>query len=720
MSTPSDSELHVYLCEVIRVTERYAELRPLAQAAPDISRWTEMLDQAACARLFPNTGSILWFEPPQKPLLRSVWEVKAGLSPTFQPGRAGSARFRSVGATPAVELIDFRSMARSDTARDVLTVEGLGVTRPPAGTSYAWCSATETIGPLVLTSVAPGKWKVDAAAILKPIRVWQQPDADAILEIQVDGASRFFTTVRSRPSKLLGKADWADDKTLLLRVLQDLRRVDKEYADAVGLTHQAVKRYAELLAAEEAVADPQLANQRMARARFLIAGLARRLELEEDVSRGMLELPAAKATLAAGLERARQDLRSEMQREITEHEAQLAALDSRRTALETELKDLGSRLQRRKDALASEIEMLEEDMAKRLTELTEQPLKLLTDAFLARVAAHPFSISVRTGSSGFQDAVSTVAPTVGAGAPIADIQELLASLQAPLVAQGFTKSLSRILVAALLSGMIPVLRGASTTSVLRTVARYFSSARSTWVETPSSAYRVEDLLTSGDGGSAPHPNDLLRLLLGSANAETIQFAVISGANRAPIETYLSPLLDVYADAAGVGGRGLELNGSSRLERWPSSVLLALTVTDGPTVFPIPEHVWAHCIPIGLDEFTTPNATTSAVTDAAARSITSATYADWRAKLSSIDCDAFRQLVASLTGRRFDPTEIDAGRRFFAALRILGLREGPALKYSAALCVAPLLSSRGEDYPDQSPFDQDVVKRTWSLVRTLSA
>lgn len=717
MSVPSGEPS--YLCEVFRVTDKYAEMRPLVASDPSRSRWVGVLDQDARDSLFPNTGSLLWFDPPRPPAFRSVWEVRAEPSPTFHADRAGSVRFRAASVTAAIELLDFRSRGGSEAALNVLTVEGLAASRPPSGTSYAWCSATETVGPFELTAAGPGRWKVDGDGLQRPVRVWEQPDPDQVLDVHLDGFDHFFTTIRSRPSKLVSQADWSDDKTLLMRVLRDLRRIDRDYADAVGLTHQAVKRYAELLAAESAVADPQLAGQRMMRARSLMGRLLQRLELGDDVAQGILALPAAKAVVASGVEAARQDVRSGMELEIGEHTAQIQALESRRASLNAEIDDLRSRIEQRRSALVSEIEVLEDDMATRLAALSAQPLRILNDTLLARIAAHPFTQVLGVKGTGFQEAMSRTGHAAGAEAPAVEIPEALASLQQELVSQGFTKALSKILVAAFLSGLVPALRGSAAAGVLSAAARSLSSSRLTWIETPASAYRVADVLTTRDGSdSGPQPNDLLALLCETSSPEHVRMAVVSGANRAPIETYLSPLLQLRADGP-TPGRRIEVGGTAGIDCWPSWLLLALTITDGSTVVPIPGHAWSYCIPISLEEFTAAAASAGTSAETVASSIKSTSYDEWRAKVANANTDSFRQLVSSLPNKGLDPSEVESGCRFFAALRLLGLKDQPALKYSAALCIGPRLSSRGEEYPDVPPFEQNIVKQTWALVRNVS-
>lgn len=705
-----------FLCEVIGGSAAYVELRPLAVAAPDGDAWLETLDRQRCLQLFPNTGSVLWFRALPLPKLRTTWEVRIAESPTFRPDGAGSSRFRTVECVPAVELLDFRSKGGPEVARELLG-DGIRLSRPPSASAYAWCPP-EAIGPLVLREASRGVWQLPAESAQMPLKVWQEPEARAILQIPGEVGASVFATGRARPSKLLGQVDWSDDKTLLVRVLQDLRRLDKAYTDSLGLTLLALKHYADAMPVGPTRADNHLIVQRLTRAEGLLARLKDRAPLEEEVAKGLMDLPAARLLLTSELERQQQLARSAMRVEQAEHEERLRANVLQRDDMARQIADLERRIDERAAQLASDLEMLDADMRHRLQELAEQPLKALTDAFIARAAGHPFAAAItptRPAALPKTPPDKRVAPENIAET---DLAGFLGELDRRLAALGFTRQLSRVLLAGFLSGGAPLLIGASARRVLSAFADCLTAEGPTLIDASAAAFRVDDLLVEFDDSGAPRPNSFLGLLT-AASHQRMHVVVLDGINRGPIESYLTPAVESYRDGQrGLSRRLTVERGAVDVDCWPEEVLLSLTVTDGPTVLPVPAHFWAHCIVIALEEFVGEGGPRPLAADEVRLAVSPRTFAGWRKQASLIDANDYREVARSVAGK-VDPGSLEVGVRFFGALALVEVKQEPALAQAIAGCLCPLLAARGTEYPDEGTFDDDRVKRSWAHVRVLS-
>jgi hypothetical protein len=122
-------------------------------------------------------------------------------------------------------------------------------------------------------------------------------------------------------------------------------------------------------------------------------------------------------------------------------------------------------------------------------------------------------------------------------------------------------------------------------------------------------FDVSDLFGKFDLASRhflPHAAGLIDVLRIAQSNSELALVVLEGANRAPIESYLLPLLETAAS-----GRDLRLFHQSAVSpddayrdmhqfQWPSNHLLSATVVEGATTLPISLEVWSRGVFIETD------------------------------------------------------------------------------------------------------------------------
>src|SRR5262249_35165826 len=116
-----------------------------------------------------------------------------------------------------------------------------------------------------------------------------------------------------------------------------------------------------------------------------------------------------------------------------------------------------------------------------------------------------------------------------------ELSELHNAFQSALLERDTPRSTARAVLSSLLSGLVPILHGARAREALESFSRVSAAADVHWLDVPPTCTSPADLLRTGLG----------RVLLEAGNSDILRLVVLEGANRAPAEAYLLPLLDSY-------------------------------------------------------------------------------------------------------------------------------------------------------------------------------
>jgi len=157
--------------------------------------------------------------------------------------------------------------------------------------------------------------------------------------------------------------------------------------------------------------------------------------------------------------------------------------------------------------------------------------------------------------------------------------------------------------AAFASGFVPVVSGARALEALDAYAHVMCGGRQVLVEVTSAIADVQDLFGKLEHGTfVPHPAGLLDIIRAAREHEGPYLVVLDGINRGPTESYLLPLLRLVrnhkASIPLFHPQAIDPSDAYQSEarlQWPTNLLLAATVIEGPTTLPVAPDVWKDSI-----------------------------------------------------------------------------------------------------------------------------
>jgi hypothetical protein len=207
-----------------------------------------------------------------------------------------------------------------------------------------------------------------------------------------------------------------------------------------------------------------------------------------------------------------------------------------------------------------------------------------------------------------------------------------------------------------------------------------------------------------------HPCGLLDELLSPPTDELIHLVVLDGVNRAPVESYLLPLLACHADANVSRGRSYPLVGAEGHAAslglspdgrvaWPPNVLLAGTIELGSTFLPLPSEAWRHgtlllCDAVDpgpeLDAFADKHPDERA-SDGPLSFVRQSTWIEWKSECRGRALAPCVELWAKVAKGTDMPRSVrDVALRFFAASSTLA-DDSTAMADTLAHCLLPLIA-----------------------------
>jgi hypothetical protein len=571
------------------------KLQPVSEAVGDDRTPPRALAGDEVLEAFPHTGRVSWYDLPADIEKYSWWGFRVEESPTWDPDKPRHDQMQTMG-TPlrAVEIIDLRPLGDEDAVRQVLTGRGVTLSHTPAALVYLWTSPDRWVGPVKLVphATSAGQWIVDPHALHHPINVALAAPDIYIAAFTFEGTRRRFHVPQGKAGQREGRVDWTADDELLKRVLRDIRSMDPEFTDKLGISKQMIVHAVDRLKRHAFVGgEPEVVDQRLRRAARLIERVGARVDMARRIEDEVFRLPVFQDEIAR---RVREEASEAVRVALTAAQDQLATLAARVQSLRADeakiWDDLAvltaerqaeeARITAKRAELAQEREALEQrhDEIRRQFEERVQTLAANPGAMLADLAVLRMVVS---GGEGTAQTVTTTLPETlhTASIPIAprprtpcginpqvaptidDPNTLRQSLRLAGRRRGIPSRALQAIHATIVGGGLPVVTGQDALGALEAYAEAVSGGAILCVPVSPTTLEPADLLGRADnrGEFVPQASGLIDLLL-DAHAEgpdgPLRVVVLEGLNRAPVDAYLTPLLDVMTTALTAAPRRL--------------------------------------------------------------------------------------------------------------------------------------------------------------------
>lgn len=539
---------------------------------------------------FPSQGQVFW------PNAQAA--VEDSLVIFRAESNAGQKdEFKVVEPKPVYEVLDLR---RYGTAAEVRAVLIDGVRLPgPVGTVRAliWCKPDALVGPVELNRVATGT----ARLVGTNLHRLSMYSGAQVRPVHVDHSERLLRVDDAGPS---GYVDWDDDAVVLRRALEAAVRVAKQSGHDPGQTKRQIEDAARALAAQGGP-DAQLDRYRLERALSLLENTEAVARDAGELAQRLREHPAITASLDEVEAKVRTDVeqiaRAELDRELARERASLKELvDARARAKleletsETELRRLEGQLADARNQVASAAKEAEAAVDARVLAAIDRPLDLLAEVsvlrpFLGNSGASRAAVGTSTSPSSRVDWSRT------RGEDVKDKAALRRILTSVARARGVDPVLLLQVHAAVVARLMPITLGPGALAALTAYAHAVCAGRVLIVHVSPGAIQPHDLYEVPGGG-------LLAAASAAKEVNGLSLVVLEGANRAPLEGALVPLLQLTE----LGLSPLATAGGLRL---------TASLVAGATTVPVTPQVWSHAAAIYPDP-STPSASSTAASEVA--------------------------------------------------------------------------------------------------------
>jgi hypothetical protein len=598
-----------------------ASLSPLLRSSTDRSRWeTITLGPAERRANFPNGGNVSWLQAPDAAIAGTLWQFEVAEQPTYYDNPADPWRDRYMVAPrtayPVCEVLDLDRLGGEPEGRELVTTYGVSFEgQAPNGLFYLRIDGTLWTDPPVhfipRDSLAQ-LWIIELpnSGVLRWVRY-----ESAVNLTEFDyGYKRLVLPPNVRPAGTVQLRDWSTDEALLVRVLRSARKYDRAYADALGLSEKLVSHFGGVLSGP--IPDPDFEAARIKRVDRFLRGLKAAHELMTAATMVVENGPLAHSieiTKEEILVEARQTALRQARQELGDHDATLQGLQRQIVDKQRELQALEQAIADTRSKHEVQVSRLESDLTERVNAAIKKPEELLGSIALFRAVTG--GTAPRRDSRQSRQIVDAITSLNIPATECLTESNLFQSLQRELIKRDVSKVVASSLHASFLGGAVPLLTGSRSKEALAAYADCVAGGRLCWIPVSAGWLEPSDYLGRIDprsGCLSSHPSGLIELLLQATADSSLHLVVFEGANRAAIESYLVPLFACHQDAGLNRGRrypvaGLQ-NGATCLPfppdgriAWPTNVLMAGTLVDGPMAMPVPKEAWEYATLILCDE-----------------------------------------------------------------------------------------------------------------------
>lgn len=571
----------------------FAKLRPIAIESN--GNWETIEDPK---HLFGDDGLIFWWRPPIgcKELL---WRHVVIPQPKYDGARNRERyQVKENSALPVEELFSCGTTLSDDQFR-LLLEEGARFDRPPLGKVLFRLEGNRCAGPLELSFI-DGKWSCPDNDIRSRVPVGNFNEADFRI-IRNDGTEHSILAPRS---KLPTHSAYLNAQTpidVLHGLVKRVRRLDQRTYDALNVTYAAYDAYVEALVKARLPADQALMERaRGERLKNLVSALKSDVSVLTELGKALLE----HSEVAKRVEDA---VQLEVQRKI---DCASATIEEKLSGVRAALLDVEQQLATRTNALlesdarlrAAKEEAqslngrLAEEFSRQLEEMLENPVSTIAqNAIFKALASGRQKESSREAVNDAELNEMAAPRSFTHGTELDEFQDLRKHFVSRAAGGGVSILSAPTVLGSCLAGNMPLVFGPHVDELMQTISSVVAGGRMFRVPVSTATYQVQDLFVRQDpltGRMNQGPGSLGRLVDECRNLDRLVIILLEGVNRAPLESFLTPLLSCVA-TAGDGEEEATIpieSGNGRSTdwfSWPRNVLLVGSVVEGPSSFPIP-------------------------------------------------------------------------------------------------------------------------------------
>ena len=698
---------------------RFARVVPLVRSTPDGMKWEGEVSDPE--EEFPDRGEVFWWDVHETLESGTYVQFHIRPAPGYEPPR-NPEKYQVASSRIPIEVLDLRGRASERELRQQLVEDGLLLPDEPLVRKVMiWYDPEEWVGPVRVERAGDeNTWKLHRSEDLSRLTCFRPP---AALNGSLDIAGpRLFVPPSADLGKRIGFRNWMPSSQLVGSLLARIRKLDREAFDALDTTYAVFDRYQEVL--EEAGLTGDELEQYFARRdriEELKEILARNEELLDEAVSALMSTPEVQERLESAEREIYEELKKPQEdriaRELREQEDLIAERTDRVKSAEQRLTGLREKIIQKEEELQEAVSSFRVRLRNRLQDLTESPEETFAEfTVLRELLGVPGPAEVHRDSTAGRESRS---PDPKGVSPARSVREVMDEESArEVLGESFRNSgLSPLLGLQLhglfLSGATPILTGEAAYAAVSAYADAVTGGTLTWIPVAPTVVAPQDLL----GWFEPalrevvtHPGGLLDVLISGASGNEVHLVVLEGFNRAPVESYLSPLLECRADACAgraartvpVVGPGL-VNASSRYYQltrvgWPSNVLLALIPAAGTVSYPTGGTIWRH----GALLDTGPSSlepSASGVQQEPSR-LSMELWERWRTASAEIDAGPIAEILRDLQEAIALGVDQSVTRAVYSAARVLSISEEVAIRLALESSWLPSTMDFPEDRIDQ--------------------
>lgn len=594
---------------------RFAHLEPLYQST-DHRTWREI--PPPVNRVFPSRGLVFWHNAPAHLAKGSYWQFGIVEHPHYD-GSERPEKYQVSSAEPMIEIIDLRGYEEK-VIRRWLTETGLQLDTPPVASHVLfWVDEEFWVGPVRVTNTGRDL-KIDANEDLTRLQRRRLPSSEASwLNLE---HRRIVLNPRRDMGDPVGICNWMTDAQFASGLLRRLRKLDRDAFDRLKITYGVFDEYVKAMEQAGLIGhDLEIELGRRERLRDLRATIDKNASFLEEAVSVLYEIEGIPHELEkrkeAEYKRILEEQEERLKTELAERRQEIENLEKEIENKRLELKRLQDEIDSKNEELDLLASRFEDALAARLARLLETPQEAFAELALFHKVFAPSAPVARDCPPAQAEVTPNPSSSALRTTRIVEIRHLINALGSNLSIRGASPLMAQDLHAAFLSGLLPIVTGSKAFEALEAYAWTVTGGRLCWIPVSPATFEPRELLGRFDAASKriiPHPGGVLDILIEAQGTDRLYLIVLEGVNRAPVESYLFPLLDIFSDASvGCPRRGIPLAPRSAVDpadpyrdhcrlSWQPNVLLAAIPVFGTTTLPLPEAILDYVVLIDSDRY----------------------------------------------------------------------------------------------------------------------
>lgn len=574
---------------------QWCRIRPLFKS--ENFRWIQIEDAAS---EFPSQGLVYWYGSPAEAVEGTYWMGHTHQNPGGGEGNRPDLYGLEEGQR-AYEFVDLRGHADPTDLRRLCAAGNLSFSHRPIGPILVKISGvdSEWVGPLELgyTQDESGRYIGSHEGLSGFVSV-HEVNADLIQELMIDGAR---VRVLRPKSTIGGKVRWfnaQDDNSLLQSALRRIRKVDRDTAEAMGITRSVFEAYVETLRGADLLGDLALKEGAREEAlRQLIERVGSDFLARQEVAEALLSQETVQDQLNGLIARRVDEQGAEIAAQAAVKQSELLKVieevESRLGSLRAEEEDKANQISSQNKLINSqekELDKLAKDLSRRLQKAVSKVISHPVDE-LGRHAV--IQALVNAGTQKASRKGSTVSLTAN-GELLTKLPDLCGALIVGSKKLSVRDDPLLTMAASLLSGRLPICVGSRAQACAQFLGSLIAGNNLFEIIVPSNVYSVDDLLCL----PAYNPNTegasrLFEILEQAESTPKLVVLILSGVNRAPLEAAFENLIPdehVSRSVVAVPFRDAGAHQVPQIVRITKNVLIIGSLTSGPSTFLIPTNL----------------------------------------------------------------------------------------------------------------------------------